>query len=160
MKAVSERLGMNAETLRNWVRQRQVDAGERAGVSSEAAAEIRALRRRNAELEQTIEILKAATSFFVRECDPRNPADRSVCEFIDENRDRFGVVPICRALACMVCRSPRERSTLGEGGRRRSGPCGTPPSPRSWPATTNPTSMAGASPSRCTGSEDVGASAA
>ncbi|ETA90643.1 transposase IS986, partial [Mycobacterium avium 10-5581] len=27
---------------------------------------------RNAELEQTIEILKAATSFFVRESDPRN----------------------------------------------------------------------------------------
>ena len=42
------------------------------GVSSEAAAEIRALRARDAELEQTIEILKAATSFFVRESDPRN----------------------------------------------------------------------------------------
>jgi hypothetical protein len=30
------------------------------------------LKRRNAELEQTIEILKAATSFFVRESDPHN----------------------------------------------------------------------------------------
>jgi transposase-like protein len=70
--AVSKRLGMNAETLRNWIRQRQVDEGKRDGVSSEAAAEIRALKRRNAELEQTIEILKAATSFFVRESDPRN----------------------------------------------------------------------------------------
>jgi transposase len=63
---------MNAETLRNWIRQQQVDDGERDGVSSEAAAEIRALRRRNAELEQTIEILKAATSFFVPESNPRN----------------------------------------------------------------------------------------
>src|SRR6478609_4601358 len=54
--AVSKRLGMNAETLRNWIRQQQVDDGKRDGVSSEAAAEIRALRRRNAELEQTIEI--------------------------------------------------------------------------------------------------------
>ena len=70
--AVSKRLGMNAETLRNWIRQQQIDDGDRDGVSSEAAAEIRALRRRNAELEQTIEILKAATSFFVRESDPRN----------------------------------------------------------------------------------------
>jgi transposase-like protein len=70
--AVSKRLGMNAETLRNWIRQQQVDDGQRDGVSSEAAAEIRALKRRNAELEQTIEILKAATSFFVRESDPRN----------------------------------------------------------------------------------------
>jgi transposase-like protein len=38
----------------------------------DAAAEIRALKRRNAELEQTNVILKAATSFFVRESDPRN----------------------------------------------------------------------------------------
>jgi transposase-like protein len=63
---------MTAETLRSWIRQQQVDDGDRDGVSSAAAAEIRALKRRNAELEQTIEILKAATSFFVRESDPRN----------------------------------------------------------------------------------------
>jgi transposase len=72
IKAVSSRLGMNAETLRNWIRQQQVDDGQRDGIGSEAAAEIRALKRRNAELEQTIEILKAATSFFVRESDPRS----------------------------------------------------------------------------------------
>jgi transposase-like protein len=70
--AVSKRLGMTAETLRSWIRQQQVDEGTRDGVSSEAAAEIRTLKRRNAELEQTIEILKAATSFFVRESDPRS----------------------------------------------------------------------------------------
>ena len=69
--AVSKRLGMTAETLRSWIRQQQVDEGTRDGVSSEAAAEIRTLKRRNAELEQ-IEILKAATSFFVRESDPRS----------------------------------------------------------------------------------------
>jgi transposase len=70
--AVAKRLGMNRETLRNWIRQEQVDDGQRDGVSTEAAAEIRELKRRNAELEQTIEILKAATSFFVRESDPRS----------------------------------------------------------------------------------------
>jgi transposase len=70
--AVSKRLGMNAETLRNWIRKQQVDDGQRDGVTSAAAAEIRALKRRTAELEQTIEILKAATSFFVRESDPHN----------------------------------------------------------------------------------------
>ena len=72
MRTIATRLGMSTETLRNWIRQQQVDEGDRDGVSSSAAAEIRALKRRNAELEQTIEILKAATSFFVRESDPRN----------------------------------------------------------------------------------------
>ena len=68
IKAVSARLGMTSETLRRWVRQAQIDAGQVDGVSSESAREIRDLKRKNAELERTIEILKAATSFFAREC--------------------------------------------------------------------------------------------
>jgi transposase len=70
IKAVSARLGMTAETLRKWLRQAEVDAGETAGVTSETARQLRELKRKNAELERTIEILKAATSFFARECDP------------------------------------------------------------------------------------------
>jgi len=35
IKAVSARLGMTAETLRKWLRQAEVDAGEKAGVTSE-----------------------------------------------------------------------------------------------------------------------------
>jgi transposase len=73
VKAVSGRLGMSAETLRKWVRQAEVDAGEAAGMSSEEKRELRELlRRKNHELEITIEILKAATTFFARECDPRH----------------------------------------------------------------------------------------
>ena len=63
-------LGMSAETLRKWVRQAEVDDGEAAGVPTETARELRELRRKTKELEQTIEILKAATTFFARECDP------------------------------------------------------------------------------------------
>ena len=70
IRAVAGRLGMSTEALRRWVRQSDVDAGQAPGVTSESAKEIRELKRKNAELEQTIEILKAATSFFVRECDP------------------------------------------------------------------------------------------
>jgi transposase len=68
--AVSGRLGMSAETLRKWIRQGEVDEGRAAGVTSSESAEIRELRRRNRELEQTIEILRAASAFFAREHDP------------------------------------------------------------------------------------------
>ncbi|PKV76447.1 transposase [Nocardia fluminea] len=71
MKAVSARLGMTAETLRKWVRQAAVDTGDAEGMTTEAARTIREQKRKIAELEQTIEILSAATSFFARANDPR-----------------------------------------------------------------------------------------
>jgi len=40
------------------------------GTTTTVAKEIRALKRKNAELERTVEILKAATTFFARELDP------------------------------------------------------------------------------------------
>ncbi|MFF0458707.1 IS3 family transposase [Nocardia africana] len=105
IKAVSARLGMTAETLRKWVRQGAVDAGEAGGVSTDAAREIRELKRKNAELEQTIEILKAATSFFGA---GERPATSLICAFIAEHRARFGVAPICRALTAHGCKiAPR-----------------------------------------------------
>jgi transposase len=71
IKAISGRLGMSSETLRKWIRQAEVDEGSAAGVTSAESAEIRELRRKNRELGQTVETLKAAASFFARECDPR-----------------------------------------------------------------------------------------
>ena len=71
MCAIAGRLGMSAETLRKRVRQAGVDAGTAPGTSSESAQEIRELKRRNRELEQTIGVLRAATRFFARENDPQ-----------------------------------------------------------------------------------------
>jgi transposase len=68
--AVASKLGIgSAETLRKWVRRAEVDAGERPGVSSEERAEIKALKKENAELRRANEILKAASSFFAAELD-------------------------------------------------------------------------------------------
>ena len=68
---VAERLGMSPESLSSCIRQYQLDAGAREGITTEEAAEIRALRRKNAELERTIAILKAATTFFAQKSDPQ-----------------------------------------------------------------------------------------
>ncbi len=72
IKTVAKRLGMSPETLRKWIRQAEVDEGQVEGVTTETARQIRELKRKNSELEQTVEILKAATSFFVRELDPQH----------------------------------------------------------------------------------------
>ena len=74
--AVASRLGIgSAETLRKWVRQAEVDAGARPGISSEESAEIKRLKRENAELRRANEILKAASVFFAAELD--RPQHRS-----------------------------------------------------------------------------------
>jgi len=68
--AVAGKLGIgSAETLRKWVRQAEVDAGQRPGVTTEESAEIRRLKRENAELRRANEILKAASAFFAAELD-------------------------------------------------------------------------------------------
>jgi len=69
--AVAGRLGMTAETLRKWIRQAGVDEGKAPGIATEVAAQVRALRRKVAELERTIGILSAATGFLARAHDPR-----------------------------------------------------------------------------------------
>src|ERR1700744_3804718 len=59
--AVAAKLGIgSAETLRKWVRQAEVDTGQRPGVSSEESAEIKRLRRENAELRRANETSHAA----------------------------------------------------------------------------------------------------
>ena len=57
MKAISSRLGMNTETLRKWVRQDEVDSGQAPGLSTGESKELRELRKKNRELEQTVVIL-------------------------------------------------------------------------------------------------------
>jgi transposase len=51
------------------VRQAQVDAGRRPGTTSEDSAEIKRLKRENAELRRANAILKAASTFFAAELD-------------------------------------------------------------------------------------------
>ncbi len=70
MTRVAELLGVGTpETVRKWVRQAQVDAGAWPGTTSEETAEVRRLKRENAELKRANAILKAASAFFAAELD-------------------------------------------------------------------------------------------
>lgn len=70
MRRVADLLGVGtAETVRKWVRQAEIDAGARAGQTSEESEVLRKLRRENAELKRANAILKAASVFFAAELD-------------------------------------------------------------------------------------------
>jgi transposase len=70
---VARQLGIGSESLRNWVKQAEIDGGHRPGVTTEERRRIVELERENRELRRANEILKAAASFFARELDPRLP---------------------------------------------------------------------------------------
>jgi transposase len=70
---VGHQLGINTETLRNWVNKAEVDSGQRPGTTTEDKKRIAELERENRELRRANEILKAASAYFARELDPRHP---------------------------------------------------------------------------------------
>jgi transposase-like protein len=70
--AVAKQVGVGRETVRRWVVQAQIDGGRRGGVTSEELAEIKRLKAENRRLREDVAILKAATTFFAGELDPRN----------------------------------------------------------------------------------------
>ena len=70
---VAQQLGVHREALRGWVRQAEVDGGQRPGTSTADAQRIAELEREVRELRRANEILKSAAAFFARELDPRPP---------------------------------------------------------------------------------------
>jgi transposase len=70
---IARQLGVGDESLRNWVKQAEIEAGTRPGMPRADAERLRALEREVRELRRANEILKAAAGFFARELDPRLP---------------------------------------------------------------------------------------
>ena len=71
--SVAAKIGASTETVRKWVRQSEVDAGDRRGVTTNESEELKRLRRENAELRRANEILKTASAFFAAELDRPGP---------------------------------------------------------------------------------------
>ena len=69
VQRVADQLGFGVESVRTWVRQAEVDRGDRVGTSTEDAAKIKRLEQENRELRRANDILKAAASFFGAELD-------------------------------------------------------------------------------------------
>ncbi len=68
-RRVGEQLGINPETLRGWVSQAEIDAGTRAGTSTDTAIRLAELEREVRELWRANAILKSASAFFAAELD-------------------------------------------------------------------------------------------
>ena len=66
IKRVADQLGIGVESLRSWVKQSEIDAGAKPGLSSEDAERIKRLEQENRELRRTNEILRKASAYFAQ----------------------------------------------------------------------------------------------
>ena len=64
---VARDLDLTETAVRAWVRQADVDASRRSGLSTEERQELSRLRRENRTLREERDILKRATAFFAKE---------------------------------------------------------------------------------------------
>lgn len=74
IRSIADKIGCSSETLRNWVRQAERDAGRRPGLTTVEREQLTELRREVKELRRANEILRKASAYFAQaELDRRPP---------------------------------------------------------------------------------------
>jgi transposase len=66
IRSIAEKIGCAPETLRKWVRQAEMDARQRPGLTTEERQRVRELERENRELRRANEILRKASAYFAQ----------------------------------------------------------------------------------------------
>ncbi|MFO1227260.1 MAG: IS3 family transposase [Roseateles sp.] len=96
IESISSKIGCVPQTLHAWVRQHEIDDGQREGVSTLEVQRIKELEREVRELRKANEILKLASAFFAP--GGARPPHQVLKAFVDQHRQQFGVESICRAM--------------------------------------------------------------
>jgi transposase len=65
-QSIAPKIGCTPETLLDWIKRAEVDAGQRAGTTTSDAQRIKELEREVKELRRANEILKTASAFFAQ----------------------------------------------------------------------------------------------
>jgi transposase len=64
---VAKDFDLTGTAVRDWIKQDQVDSGEREGLTSGEREELARLRQENRRLREDVDILRRATAFFAKE---------------------------------------------------------------------------------------------
>ena len=66
VESIAPKIGCVPQTLLDWIKRAEVDAGVRQGVTTSEAQRMKELERENKELRRANEILKLASAFFAQ----------------------------------------------------------------------------------------------
>ncbi|MDH4186165.1 MAG: IS3 family transposase [Nitrospira sp.] len=115
--SIAPKIGCVPQTLLEWVKRTEVDAGARPGVTTAERERLKELERENKELRRANDILRTASGFF--RAGGARPQTEVVNGYIDQHRQTYGGEPICKVLQVAPsaywrhaarCRNPDLRS--------------------------------------------------
>ncbi|QRR35799.1 IS3 family transposase [Hydrogenophaga sp. YM1] len=116
IESIAPKIGCVPQTLNEWVKRAEVDAGVREGVTTSEAQRVKELEREVKELRRANEILKLASAFFGP--GGARPTAQVLKDFIDKHRDAFGVEPLCKVLQVAPSAYRRHAALLREPYKR------------------------------------------